>query len=341
MRELTRRNALVGATSLGAVMLAGCVSDEADDGSGSGNGDDGDENGDDGDDTGDDNGTDSGDDNGDDGGDDNGAIDEELELLDTTFESDEGSCSSPTGDTASLEFEGTTLRIEGSSSAPNPCHECVLESAAFEGGSLSLAVSVKSTLDEGEACIECVGEVPYRASCEFSAEVDETTFDAVTVEHKEGETHTLVEAGEVVDRSDSEDDADDSAQEETASVLGYQIQSADHSSSTGSSEVGDSDMEYSHSGDTVTIKGWIITRTPCYDPVIYDASVEGGELVVGVSARHTAEDEVCTQVISKLSYTAEVTLAPETELADVSVAYEEPREMEELGAITVEYAGLS
>ncbi len=322
MRELSRRDALAGATALGTVVLAGCVSDGSDDDgsdtteNGTGNG-----------------GAGNGDDNDAGNGDDNGA-DEELELLDTAFESAEGSCSSPTGDTASLEIEGTTLRINGTSPAPNPCHKCVLESATFENQSLSLAISVESTLEGNEACIECVGEVSYEATCEFSDEIDATAFDTVTVEHEDGETHTLVETGEVVEQSGNEDadgDSDDgSDDEESASVLGYQIQSADHDSDTGSYEVNDSGMEYSQTGDTVTIDGWIVTRTPCYDPVIYDASFEDGELVVGVSARNTAGDEACMQVISKLTYTAEVTLAAETELADVSVTYEEPREMEEL-----------
>lgn len=317
MRELSRRDALAGATALGTVVLAGCVSDDGDDDSDTtGNG-----------------GAGNGDDNDAGNGDDNGA-NEELELLDTAFESAEGSCSSPTGDTASLEIDGTTLRINGTSPAPNPCHKCVLESATFENDSLSLVISVESTLEGEEVCIECVGEVSYEATCEFSEEIDATVFDTVTVEHEEGETHTLVETGEVVEQSGNEDadgDSDDgSGDEETASVLGYQIQSADHDSDTGSYEVNDSGMEYSQTGDTVTIDGWIVTRTPCYDPVIYNASLEDGELVVGISARNTAEDEVCTQVISKLTYTAEVTLAPGTELADVSVTYEEPREMEDL-----------
>lgn len=188
-----KRRTLLGA--LGATALAGCLSDSSPPGSD----DDGVDGSTDGDGDGETNGSDDGmdddvddgtDDDADDGNDDadDGADDDEFgdPPEEPTIETTGSDCGDPYDDFIDVTVVDGMFVVEGVTPAPNPCHEAVLEAVDDENGQYSLIVDVRSTLEEGEACVQCHGAITY----EVLAPVDDPDeIERVVVDHVQGERH--------------------------------------------------------------------------------------------------------------------------------------------------------
>jgi hypothetical protein len=73
-----------------------------------------------------------------------------------------------------------TITIQGSVTAPTPCHEAYIDSVSYENGVLSVTVGAESNLDPDQVCVECLAELEYEAAVEVD---DDITVDAVSVSH--------------------------------------------------------------------------------------------------------------------------------------------------------------
>lgn len=102
------------------------------------------------------------------------------------IETTDSSCG--TGDRAEVTVIGQTIAIEGVLMAANPCHVAVLDEASISGSTLRVEVGTESTLDKGEVCIECVGEITYNALVELEGP---PTIDSIQIDHSNGETHEI------------------------------------------------------------------------------------------------------------------------------------------------------
>lgn len=152
MQQLTRRNALVGALGIGAVALAGCVSD-------SGDGDDPDEES------------------------DNQKDDQEADV-DSSIERVGSRCAEASQGEAPVFLDDDEYVVQGTIPSPTPCYEPVIDSQGFEDGTLSVTVDVTET-DDGP-CTDCTGEVMYDATVSGP---DPSEVDSVSITHAGGETH--------------------------------------------------------------------------------------------------------------------------------------------------------
>lgn len=303
MKELTRRDALVGATALGAVALAGCVADD----------DEPEETG--------ENGTD------------NGAADSELELIDTGITTVAADCGD--GDLVEATVDGSSVVLEGTVPAANPCHEAALDGASLEDGELSVEVGVESDPPEDGPCAQCTGVVDYEATLELSEEIEDlSVFGSLTVEHggRSGETHTIETAGVAAGggsrATDQEADGDDRAAEREDAVLSHGIETVETGCTNGTG-AGDregrvdasDETAFTQSGETVTVDGSIGAPTPCYEAVIEEVSYEDGVLSLVVSVQPVDEDQLCTDCIADVDYEATVELTEGTTVDDVSVTH--------------------
>jgi hypothetical protein len=116
-----------------------------------------------------------------DGGDpDKGPIEQaSIETVDT-------GCGS--GDEAiTIDFDDGEVGVTGVVSTPNPCHEAVLDSVTVEDDHLSVVVAPRSTLQEGDVCVQCIGAIEYEARIVPS---DVSAVETVTVEHASGTEST-------------------------------------------------------------------------------------------------------------------------------------------------------
>ena len=85
-------------------------------------------------------------------------------------------------------FGDDVITITGTLLTRNPCHEAVIESITAEGDQLSVGVGVRSTLQEGTACVDCLGAVSYEARVEL---VDQSGITTVAVDHTPGDGTTV------------------------------------------------------------------------------------------------------------------------------------------------------
>ena len=88
-------------------------------------------------------------------------------LVETTIEAGETSCGEGR-DEASVTFESetTTVAVDGTIGAPNPCHTPTVDAVSYddEADRLSLTVGVES----GDTiCTECIGDLPYTVTTTF------------------------------------------------------------------------------------------------------------------------------------------------------------------------------
>lgn len=105
-----------------------------------------------------------------------------------------GECGDENDATASIQDRAAS--IEGSIAASDPCHRATREDSAFtDSATFEVTIGVESTADEGEACQQCTGTVPYEATFEFEDRTPET----VVVFHASGS-----ERVEVARESDAE-----------------------------------------------------------------------------------------------------------------------------------------
>lgn len=92
-----------------------------------------------------------------------------------------GECGDENDATASIQDRAAS--IEGSVAASDPCHRATHEESAFtDSTTFEVTIGVESTADEGEACQQCTGTVPYEATFEFEDRTPET----VVVFHASG-----------------------------------------------------------------------------------------------------------------------------------------------------------
>jgi hypothetical protein len=290
MRELTRRDALSGATALGAVALAGCVSDDDEEnGNQSENGNES-ENG---------NQSDDG-------------TSGTLSLSGTGIETTESSCASGEGDSATVGVDAGAVVVDGALTAPTPCHEAVIDSAELVENVLSVVVDVADTSGD-EACPECVGAIAYEATADFSPDLsDLSELTDITVEHVGGTTYTL-DDGELVPGSD------ESGGSETplAAVVSRSIETVEATCG------GADEHEVTREDGTVTVDGTIPTSNPCHEAVLGSASVTDGTLSVEVGVRSTlAESEVCPSCLGEVTYRAEITLESGASVETVDVRHD-------------------
>jgi hypothetical protein len=88
------------------------------------------------------------------------------------------------GDEAiTIDFDDGEVGVTGVVSTPNPCHEAVLDSVTVEDDHLSVVVAPRSTLQEGDVCVQCIGAIEYEARIVPS---DVSAVETVTVEHASG-----------------------------------------------------------------------------------------------------------------------------------------------------------
>ena len=315
MRTLTRREALAGATGLGAVAIAGCVSsndDNEDDGGDAANSDPQSEND---------------QENGGESRDNGDGPETELELVGIELTETSGSCGS--GDQVEASAVDGDITLSGKLPASNPCHEAVVRDGTMEDGSLSMTVAVESTSGENETCASCLGVVDYEATLEFSEELtDLSALSSLTVEHggRSGVTHTIEEAG-VVSGAGSRGDSGSGDDAMEAAVLASSIVTTNRGC-TGEIPPSDSperidadgETEFSQSDDTVTVDGSLVASTPCHEAYIDSVGYDSGtlSLTVGVES-NTDPDELCVECLAEIEYEATVDVAEDVTVRSVSV----------------------
>ncbi|MCU4926817.1 hypothetical protein OB905_12640 [Halobacteria archaeon AArc-dxtr1] len=186
MPKPSRRQLLSGTATAVPAVLAGCVtearssfeagSDDGDDGSG----DDSDsrsdsENGD----------TTGGDDDAEDG---TGEYRPTNDSVDAWIETVDADCGGPTDHRVAAEHDGESVVVTGALTASNPCHEAIVTGSEYDDGNLRLQIDVKSTLEDGEVCVECVGIISYEATAKLA---DGAEPDTVVVDHATGDEHVV------------------------------------------------------------------------------------------------------------------------------------------------------
>lgn len=283
MRDLTRRDALTGLVTAGALSVAGCVSqgsNEPDDGSAN------DPDGDDSDDT-------------------------DTEVVDTSIESTTTPSSTPDHDgLTTFSQNGTAVTIEGFLTAPDPCKAATVVTAALDGEELSMSISLEESVDEDdssddEVCADVIARVDYTATVELS---DSVTVRTVSVDYTNGGSPELT-ADEVSDGDDGDDDADEAPE------------LVDSSIETTASDCGGSDQASVTTGETtVSIDGVLPASNPCHEAVLTDVSVSGGDLAVSVGTESTlTEGEGCIDCLGGVAYTVDVELTDATKIVSVAV----------------------
>jgi len=332
MRKLTRRDALAGATALGAVALAGCVSenDGADDEPGNQSENSGADNG--------EAASESTDDAEPESTEDGDSEEATLELLDTSFSSAEGE--QGRGDMVSADVADGDIVVTGTLPTPTPHYEAVLSDATLAGRDLRLAVDAERTLDEEQAGTQPLGVVDYEVTLEFSVDMgDLSMFDSFSVEHggRSQRTHTVeaagVATGAVAGRGEDEDDGRSSDVAESGTVLASSIVTTDRGCTGGTGanspdRVDASDeAELSQNGDTATVQGAVSASPPCHEAFLESVGYGAGTLQVVVGAESNLDpDEYCTECIADIEYEVTVELAEGTDVSTLSVTHLQGRE---------------
>lgn len=307
MREITRREALTGAVSLGAVSVAGCVSDNSEPEEEEENGAE--------------NGTDEEDLEGQ--GSANGEAEgrPDVELVGSSVETTDTGCLSGTGGSASATTDGGALVVKGVVPTSDPCHEASLveSGTALDDGVLSVAIGADKA--ETDGCATCLGEVAYEATLEFSSDIDDiSTFESVIVGHRvrNGETHVVAGSEAETDGGEqgSEGPGTDESDAGTA-VNSHSIETVD-TGCAGAVEdrVTGSDIARDN---TVTVEGVVTASNPCHDATIEEASVRDGVLNIAVGATGT-DVEMCVECVGEITYEATVELAESVDIKEVSVS---------------------
>jgi hypothetical protein len=314
MRELTRRDALAGATVLGVVALAGCVSEN--------NGGDNPEN----------RSESSGADDTDNGNaePESGNNEEQsLELLDTSFSSAEAE--QGRGDTVTADVADGDVIVTGTVPTATPHYEAVLSDATLEGRDLRLVVGAERTLEEGQVGTQPLGVVDYELTLDFSVEMDDLSmFDSFRVEHggRSQQTHIVKTAGVATGAVAGRGDGRSSNMAEQGTVLASSIVTTNRGCTGGtggniSDRVDASDeAELSQDGDTAIVQGAVSARTPCHEAFLESVGYGAGTLQVVVGAESNLDrNEYCTECIADIEYEVTVELAEGTDVSNLSVTH--------------------
>jgi hypothetical protein len=107
-------------------------------------------------------------------------------IASSTIETTDARCGGTDDATVTRTADG--FAIEGTIPTSNPCHEATLGEVTITSAGLEANVGTESTLEEGQACAQCIGEVAYR--------VDVTVDNAdgiasVKVNHGGGEQYDI------------------------------------------------------------------------------------------------------------------------------------------------------
>lgn len=206
-------------------------------------------------------------------------------------------CASPNDDWAFAIDEGETIRIDGTTPAPNPCHRATLEDAALEESELQLVVDVESTLGVDEDCPECAGAVAYTAT----VDIDDVDVTAVEIDHDIAETHEL----DLFSPNDS------------TSVQSTAIETT--GTDCGVTDTADVEM----AGRAVNIRGTITASNPCHSATIDSAEVQHDMLHLDIAAVPDADVDACIECIGEISYRALIELDGLPVLTDVRIDHHE------------------
>lgn len=107
-------------------------------------------------------------------------------LTGSSVSSSNGSCGG--SDEATVEFGTTGITIDGQTVAPTPCHDAKLREATLSEGVLTVTVGTVST---DEACVKCIGTVPYEVHCGFDHDLPA---EVVVRHRRRGETVEVARA---------------------------------------------------------------------------------------------------------------------------------------------------
>ena len=306
------RRTVLATSALALTGLAGCVTDDVDDGAGSGN----DGNGDDENDTND--GNDSND------GNDNSDPSDDPAIESAAIETTGTDCGDPDDDDVTeVALDEDPIRIEGILPAPNPCYEAILKSAAVEDGTLDLTIDVEQDLPDDEECIECHGAVEYAVTIDLAAgveisdvHVDHVTGGSIGVAYESEQERDSGEESDDGGEPEEDDDPDDDS-----GVEGSEHEIRDTSIETLDSDCGSaSDASVTPESDRIVIDGTIVAGNPCHEAVLVDAAVRDGELRIGIDVESTLEEgEVWIQCVGEIDYRAIVEVTDAKQLASVHV----------------------
>lgn len=229
------------------------------------------------------------------GGTDENDDDGEISFDDTTVAT---FCAGPEDDWV-VALGDDELILEGTTPAPNPCHEIVLEEASLSEEQLDVEIGVVDTLEEGEECIQCHGGVHYTVECAVGPE----SVESVSVGHEQGEMHTPrvmeLDAYPAVEETSIETDETSCGTEE------------------------DDGISVSESPTGVLIEGELPAPNPCHEAVLRNVKLDGRELIVEVGVDSTLEaGEGCVECLGRIEYEALVSFKDPTRLERVTVDHE-------------------
>jgi hypothetical protein len=307
MDELTRRGALAGAATLGALGLAGCVADDpgTDNGTASANGTQSEPGS-------GPNATATGNktDRNESTGNETDGIDgsDNRSLAGTSIETTATGCDTGDDGTPVATVDGGELVIEGTIGAPTPCHEAVIDSADLTDGALSVVVDVADT---ARGCVQCLGALDYAATVEFAADLTNISeLAGVTVDHAGGDTYTL---------TDGQFTPQDGAGDSPPGI-------ASHSLTTVEATCGGRETHtVGRNGRTVVVEGAFTTPDPCHEAVMTNLAVENRTLSVEVGGRSTLDsDELCSNCLGEVAYRADITLESGVTVDQVDVRHDTP-----------------
>lgn len=110
----------------------------------------------------------------------------------SALSADEGNCGGGMDPSTTVTFDDGALEVvvDGTITAPNPCHRPVLADASYdaETDTLEITVGIEAP-DPEKMCVECVGALEYTASVGFSGALP----GSVTVVHDGIERTTVTE----------------------------------------------------------------------------------------------------------------------------------------------------
>lgn len=87
------------------------------------------------------------------------------DVADSELSVGKGSCGER--HSASVEFDGETVRVDGAVRTSTPNFDLELAGASYDRETGALTVRIRATESDGAAGVQCVGEVPYEATVGF------------------------------------------------------------------------------------------------------------------------------------------------------------------------------
>lgn len=306
------RRTVLASSAIALTGLAGCVTEDTDDGNGTGGPGDGD------------------DDNGDNAGNGTGNSDpsDDPAIESASIETTGTDCGGPDDDNVTaFSPDEDPVRVEGVLPAPNPCHEATLEAASVEESTLALTIDVEQDLPDDEECVQCHGAVEYAVSVSL---VEDVEIDELHVDHATGGSFGIAQDSATERDHGGEEDADgepeegddhddDSGVEESNhEIVGESIETIDANCVDSGSPSYGASVEVE--GDEVVIEGAISASTPCHRAVLAGTAVGDDDLRVAIDIESTTdEDEACITCTGVVQYEAIIEVTDAEQLSSVHV----------------------